>query len=603
LAPGLELKARHGYVVAPPSRNDTGGEYTWITPWSDVPLADLPSWLECRARSKRNASPPGRHPESIVQGGRNSALTSLAGKLRRAGVSEEGLRACLQVENRARCVPPLPEHEVDGVARSISRYTDGAAGGPLGGWPSSKIDCAYHGPAGEFVRLVGPHTEADPVALLVQFLVGFGNLIGRGAFIQVEADRHFTNEFVALVGESSKARKGTAAGHVAKVMNAVDPIWAGTRQQSGLSSGEGLIWAVRDAITGRSPVRERGHVTSYEEVEEDPGVEDKRLLVYEPEFASTLRVMGRDGSTLSPVLRQAWENGTLRTLTKKSPAVATDAHVSLATHITRDELRRYLDRTEAANGFANRFMWFCVRRSKVLSRGGNLNRDDLHPLIEQLRRAAERARSTKEVRYSEEAWELWDQTYEELSKGRPGLLGAVTSRSESHAMRLALIYALLDEAEEIERPHLEAALALWGFSEASARYIFGEALGDPVADALLTALRAQPQGLTDTEINSGVFGRNRPSSEITRAKNELQARRLIYSVSEATGGRSAQRWLASSTTKQTNETNEASAAPSCTHLDGDPSSNSFHSSLAVVAPTETGDSPYVGGVGTSGPMC
>ena len=89
-------------------------------------------------------------------------------------------------------------------------------------------------------------------------------------------------------------------------------------------------------------------------------------------------------------------------------------------------------------------------------------------------------------------------------------------------VRLSLLYALLDGADQIGRPHLEAALALWSYAEASARYIFGDALGDPVADELLAALRGRPAGLTRTEI-SGHFGRHRRAEEIGRALTALLA--------------------------------------------------------------------------------
>src|SRR5690606_36461745 len=113
----------------------------------------------------------------------------------------------------------------------------------------------------------------------------------------------------------------------------------------GLSSGEGLIWAVRDPIIQRQAVKEKGRVVDYEEVEVDPGVEDKRLLVVEGEFATALRVLGREGNILSAVVRNAWDTGDLRTLTKNSPAKATGAHTSIIGPVTRDELLRNLDST------------------------------------------------------------------------------------------------------------------------------------------------------------------------------------------------------------------------------------------------------------------
>src|SRR5207248_9491074 len=131
------------------------------------------------------------------------------------------------------------------------------------------------------------------------------------------------------------------------------------------------IWAVRDPIEKQEKVSKRGQVPQYETVVADPGVEDKRLLVVEPEFANVLKQTERQGNTLSAVLRQAWEAGKLRSLTKNSPAKATDAHVSIVGHITADELRRSLTATESADGSADRFRWFVARRAEALPEGGD----------------------------------------------------------------------------------------------------------------------------------------------------------------------------------------------------------------------------------------
>jgi len=80
-------------------------------------------------------------------------------------------------------------------------------------WPAPVDPAALHGPAGEFVLLTEPHTESDPMALLAQFLVCFGTAIGRSTHYAVEASRHFGNEFVVLVGPSSKGRKGSSWDH------------------------------------------------------------------------------------------------------------------------------------------------------------------------------------------------------------------------------------------------------------------------------------------------------------------------------------------------------------------------------------------------------
>jgi hypothetical protein len=394
---------------------------------------------------------------------------------------------------------------------------------------------ALEGLAGEFVSTVAPHTEADPAAILIQLLAAFGSLIGRSPYFPVEADKHHTNLFVGIVGATSKGRKGTSWSHVRRAGVAVDLTWEG-RIVSGLTSGEGLIWNVRDQINKYDAEQDQ-------EVIADQGITDKRLLVQESELASVLRAMGRDGNTLSAVLREAWDRGDLQTLTKNSPAHATAAHITVIGHITKDELVRYLDATEAANGFANRFLWCCVKRSRCLPDGGNLSADDLSSLSSRIRTSFESAKAAGSMRRSEDARHLWHEVYERLSDGRPGLLGAVTSRAEAQVTRLSCIYALIDGSGVIERRHLEAALALWRYCEDSARYIFGDALGHPTADRILEALRREPSGLSRTEI-SARLGRHADTSKIDSALKVLSKHGLACGSTTQTAGRPAERWFA-----------------------------------------------------------
>ncbi len=415
-------------------------------------------------------------------------------------------------------------------------------------WPDPPAEAAYYGLGGRIVRLIEPHTEADPAAILVQLHVAFGNVVGRGPHFRVEGDRHFTNMNATLVGATAKGRKGTSAGRVFALLSSIDNDWCRNRVISGgLSSGEGLIWAVRDPILKREPVRagnkQTGRVIDYEDVQIDAGELDKRLLVVESEFGGVLKVLAREGNTLSPVLRRAWDGAdVLKTITKNSPAKATGAHISIIGHITRDELRRNLDDTEILNGLGNRFLWVAVRRSKCLPEGGGAIAG-VERLIEELGAATAFARSLCEVRRDADARALWHKVYPQLSEGRPGLLGAAISRAEAQVMRLALIYALLDQCREIRRPHLEAALALWEYCERSAAYIFGDAIGDPTADAILAGLRQDPEGLDRAQIHQ-LFGRHRKANQIDRALGVLLQMGKARITREETNGRPRERWFA-----------------------------------------------------------
>jgi hypothetical protein len=501
----------------------------------------------------------------IPEGARHRTLVSLAGTMRRRGMTAEEMEAALTAVNR-RCDPPLSANEVCAIAFDIAeRYgppaePDGSFQGASvevnekqsrkedeaepNRWPDDPDPAAYHGLGGEFVRALEPHTEASPVALLFQFLIGFGNLIGRSAHFRVEADKHYTNEFVVLVGSTSKARKGTSESWVRYLLGPCDPEW-GKDKPSGLSSGEGLIWAVRDPIWKQEPIRKKHQIEGYRDLQVDKGIGDKRLHVIESEFASVLKMLEREGNTLSAVVRQAWDTGDLRSLVKNSAAKASGAHISIVGHITSDEALRYLSATEQGNGFGNRFLWVCVRRSKFLPEGGDLEACGraLAPLIEKLKAAVEFGRKAGELKRDAEAREYWREIYRDLSSGKPGLLGAMTSRAEAHTARLSNFYALLDRSLEIRGRHLEAGVSLWAYAEASCRYIFGDATGDPDADVILRTLRQTPQGMTRTKIND-LFAGHSPSAVIGRALSSLFALGLVRREQQQTEGRSAELWFA-----------------------------------------------------------
>ena len=111
------------------------------------------------------------------------------------------------------------------------------------------------------------------------------------------------------------------------------------------------------------------------------------------------------------------------------------------------------------------------------------------------------------VKFSPEGETRWREVYGRLTRGHPGLFGAITARGEAQVISIALVYAILDESDLIDLPHIEAGLAVWDYCERSARHIFGEMIGDPVADTILTGLKqAYPEGLSRTEIFETCLG-------------------------------------------------------------------------------------------------
>ncbi len=406
-------------------------------------------------------------------------------------------------------------------------------------WPDPLLPEALHGIAGEIVRAIEPHTEADPAAILFQFLTGFGNMVGRQAYYRVESSRHYANLFTVLVGQSARARKGTSWARARWVLHrGGDAQWAADRIVSGLSSGEGVVYNVRDKIMKRGKPLADGTPGKEEQV--DSGIDDKRLLVIEEEFASVLQVGKREGNILGSILRSAWDTGNLGSLTKNSPLRATGAHISLISHITQHELLCTIASTQAFNGFLNRFLWAAVRRSKLLPHGGEeIDMDQYSIRVEDAWRFANR--HPRELLMDTQARVLWTLEYPRLTADRSGLFGAITSRAEAQVIRLALIYALLDRSDLITVTHLRAGLAIERYVSQSARHIFGDATGDPVADEIRALLRTNPNGATQTEI-SAHFAHHRSKVELARAMEVLVKAGLARSEQTPTAGRPKVTW-------------------------------------------------------------
>jgi DNA polymerase I-like protein with 3'-5' exonuclease and polymerase domains len=600
LGPGLDVLGDGGMVVAPPSTRPGKGRYRWL---NDLPAAAAPAWLLELVQEQPRA-PSETKPEADIElviaaldaipnadvdwGEWNR--TAMATWRATAG-SDEGLAAFERWSGKSSkhdakttqerwqhyfSSPPTQigagtlfylanggerddttlsdenQNPVGENQRSSEPNTEppkteppkgnGAAGAPLfntpsdPAWPALAAE-SHHGLAGEVVARILPHTESDPGALLLQFLTSIGNAIGRGPYFLVEGTKHYSNLFIVLAGRTAKARKGTSADRIRQLFEAADPEWAQQCVRGGISSGEGILWAIRDPIY----VMKKGELECT-----DPGVDDKRLLLDEREYQQALAVMTRPGNTVSRIIRDAWDGRPhIESLTKNSPAKVTDPMISIVSHITIDELRESLDRTSMANGYANRFLFACVRRGRLLPHGGNQNDDAVHYLGSKIANVLTKTRRLERVTMTPPAAERWEEIYTALSVEQPGLLGAITARAEAQTLRLALIYALTDSVGAIDVAHLNAALAVWHYCEGSAKLIFGDTVGDPLADEILRALRSCfHTGMTRSDLT--LMFRHSPhrTGAIGAALNRLLQLGKVRTEQSATGGRPVDRWFA-----------------------------------------------------------
>ncbi|MEU7742002.1 hypothetical protein [Nonomuraea sp. NPDC049158] len=370
-------------------------------------------------------------------------------------------------------------------------------------WPVLD-DAALYGLAGKIVKTIEPHTEADPAAMLFTLYSATGAMIGRRPHMFAGGEEHGARVWSLIIGRTAGGMKGTSWAEIRRVIRAADENFASTRIMGGLSSAEGLIVQLRDP-TGEP-----------DDDDFDEGVLDKRLLMVESEFATVLSQGKREGNTLLPRLREAWDGGTLRTTTIR-PRVASNPHVVIVGHITPTELRKKLSDAERAGGTANRFLPVMSRRSKRLPDGGDLTDATIKGLGAELAQVVSEAARVGRMARTVEAAKYWQDLYMRLTADHAGdsAVAQVIARAAPQVLRLSATTALLDGCRQITIDHLQAAEAMWSYAEDSAWYVFGGGSGNPDLDRLRAFVDAGgDEGVSRTDISAFCFGRNRKKAEL-----------------------------------------------------------------------------------------
>ncbi len=411
---------------------------------------------------------------------------------------------------------------------------DAAAERPADNFPEPMAKEAFHGLAGQIVKIMEPQNEINPEALLLQFLVSIGSVVGRGPCTLSARSvnsgslvvAHHANEFLVVCGESALSRKGTSLSYVLDCVRQIDQDW---RVGGGLRTGEGLVFDVRDPRP--------------EMKKPDAGVPDKRVLYRCEEYSAVLHNIAK--GMLSQHLRDSWDSRNLENRTKVDPIFATGPHISVIGHITPGELRRAFRPQDMSNGFGNRFLWCAAQGFKDVPHPQEIDWFGAHrDLIKQLRNIVQAFRGPVKIPLTPRAKDAWGDWYRKRRSQRRDIKGQLTSmelssRCEAHVKRLALLFAILDNRRTMDLVHLNAAWAIWRYCSDSITWAFPDTNENRFVelprvvqnrvDRLLAALRAHPEGMTRTQI-SNVFQGNTERSEIEEALKILRQSGLAVPV-------------------------------------------------------------------------
>jgi hypothetical protein len=418
-------------------------------------------------------------------------------------------------------------------------------------FPVAMTEDAFYGISGDIVKIIEPVSEASRESILSQFLVAFGNCVGRGP-CRKQAGIHYLNEFTVLIGPTARGRKGTAWNAIQNLLAAVQEQWLSERVKDGLQSGEAVVHVVRDKIIGPVPMRKRkaGQAQNAQMAVLDPGVTDKRLLLIEEEFGRLLTVAARKGNTLSSTLRKAWDgNQWLHVEGKISPEKATGAHISMIGHVTLTELLQCLNEIENRNGFSNRVLWVATKRTKKIPLPGWIDWKRSHPkIVDGLNEILTNinAAAAREMDWSPEGKVAWQVFYNSIPEADAGIVGPIIARSDAHVLRLTMLYTILDSSCLMTEDHLRAAIAFWRYCERSAQWAFAEKTGNRMADRIFWALQHEPKGITRQQIREECFNEHCTKTTLDLAFATLREAQVAEMKLERTKNakKPTERWFA-----------------------------------------------------------
>jgi Protein of unknown function (DUF3987) len=418
----------------------------------------------------------------------------------------------------------ITQAEIDAsIDEEFPVYPLGEQSGPL--WDDSWM----YGIAGDIVRKAGKHCEAHPAGMYLDLIVSLGNIMGRHAYFKVGASKHFTNEFMIRVGNTSTARKGTGRDAINEPLKIIDSNWYADRVMSGFGSGEAIVGLIADPM--QQSVRDTKSSLGFKNIVK-PGVQDKRLFIREGEAASIFQLASKKESRADIILRDGWDGLPLKNIVKgktdgiNNSAMCMEPHLSISGDTTRDELKRRMPDGADQNGFGNRFLFAFVYRTKLCPNGGP--ELDWTNEVVQLHKTLQFARSVGYVPLTGAARKMWHKMYVEIENEvgeLPALPQAMCARGVAHVRRLALIFALLDMKDVVDSAHLQAAKKLWDYCMDSARFIFA---GETKEQAQIVSwMRLNPGAVSVRQITDEVFNRHR---KVEWVKTQLDGLVRIGSV-------------------------------------------------------------------------
>jgi hypothetical protein len=468
---GIDIKSDGGYVVSPYSIHPNGTQYLPLIEHDDkslyvdqlTPLPENLLKLLTTTISPDVAMSPHGLKKHVTEGSRNHTLFKIGSAIRNHLISDEAVRTALLSENKLRCHPTLPDSEVNRISESVLKYEPKLILEPM-----ISEECFY-GIAGTLANESAPEVGVSREAVLFQFLIFIGNMCEHKFYFNLGGSKLYLNDYLLIVGETSKAKKGTSLKTVKYFIEKINSDYYKLCIRTGVNSGEGLVNSVRDKVISKEK-NKKG-----EEVETilDEGGKSKIALFIEPEFSRLMKSGKRDGNTATEILRQAWDGDYLEVVVKKDSCSSSDHHISMIGHITQNEFEFLNSNVDSTNGYLNRFLFCRIFNGSPVPLPISFDKLSFD-FMPELHSAMAFIKNTEieELALEEDAKELWTDIYNNFFYSPDDNYSDLMARTPTHILKMAMIFAVLDRNNRISKDHLISAKAIVDYSNDSIRFIF-----------------------------------------------------------------------------------------------------------------------------------
>ena len=356
--------------------------------------------------------------------------------------------------------------------------------------------------------------------------------VGRDLYLSVGNTIHHCRLFACHVGRTSRGRKGDAQGAGRRIRNAIpnDVAELGLFHSGGLSSREGLAALIQDRQAG--------------DKDSAVGTDDKRLFIVESEFANVLSQGSREGNTLSACLRDGWDGNDIKPLVKNAPTHCTGPHLAILGNITPSELCAMMTAKDVSNGYLNRFMFIFAERTGFTAIPDRMPDEVVEEFARRTLDSVKwacglypAAQNTRRMTLTEQARTLYTAVYPTLCAGdAPERVATLLERAAPYTLRLAMLFAIMDQTLAIEEKHLKAALASVAYWTESVNYVFATAgeqrtyrQSSNNADKLLAWLAGRAERCaTRTSIHKDCFSGHLSATKLDELLRSLAADGKVF---------------------------------------------------------------------------